>query len=54
MLYHIYSPFRNIRTLNNKLQYIKSQGMWITSNEKKLDIEGDMAGLKLAMNNMPE
>ena len=28
--------------------------MWSTSKEKKLDIEGETAGLKLAINNMEE
>ena len=41
-----------IRTLKNKLWYIKAQGLWSTSEGKKLYMEGELAGLNLAMNKL--
>ena len=43
-----------IRTLKTKLWSLKDQGMWSPSKGNKLDIEGELAGLKLAMNKLGE
>ena len=48
------SVYEIIRTLNTKLQSLKTQGLWIPSEGKKLDTEGEMAGLNLYMNNLVE
>ena len=41
-----------IRTLNNKFRSLKAQGLWSTSEGKKLYMEGELAGLNLAMNKL--
>ena len=43
-----------IRTLKNKFRSLKAQGLWIISEIKKLDMEGDIYGIKMAMNNLVE
>ena len=41
-------------TLKTKFQTLKAQGRWSSSDGRKLDTEGDMAGLKLAMHKLVE
>ena len=43
-----------IRTLNTKLWSLKDQGLWITSEVKKLDMEGCPTVIKLAIKNLAE
>ena len=41
-------------TLKTKFQTLKAQGRWSSSDGRKLDTEGDMAGLNLAMHKLVE
>ena len=43
-----------IRTLKTKFWSLKAQRLCSPSEGKKLDTEGDLTGLKLAMKNMVE
>ena len=43
-----------IQTLKTKFCYIKAQGLWSPSEGNKLDMGGDLDGLKLDTNNMAE
>ena len=43
-----------IWTLKTKFRYLKDQELWSPSEENKLDTEGDLADLNLAMNNLVE
>ena len=48
------STYETIRTIMTKLWYLKYQGLWITSEGDKLNTEGDIDGLKLAMKKLAE
>ena len=43
-----------IWNLENKFRYLKAQGLWIPSEEDKLDTDGELDELNLDMNNMVE
>ena len=43
-----------IRTLKNKFWSLEEQGLWSTTESKKLDTEGDMDVLRLSMKNLTE
>ena len=43
-----------IRTLKTKLWSLKAQGLWSPSEVNKVDTNGNLDGLKLAMKNMVE
>ena len=43
-----------IRTLKTKLWSLKAQVIWSPYEGKKLDTEGELAGIKMAMNTLVE
>ena len=43
-----------IWTLKTKFQSLKAQGLWSTAETKKVDTDGEMAGLNLTMNEKVE
>ena len=43
-----------IWTLKTKFRYLGSQGIWNPAEGIKLDMEGEMAGLNLSINNLLE
>ena len=43
-----------IRTLKTKSRSLKAQGLWSLSEGNKLDMVGEISGIKLAMNKLTE
>ena len=43
-----------IRTLKTEFRALKALGLWISAESNKVDMDGDMYGLKLAINKLVE